>query len=440
MLDESRDESDEPVVGLAEEYEEELPVDPVPGLIIEKADRSLAELHRWHQRGRLVLDPEWQRNRVWENKRKSRLIESILLDIPIPVIYLARDEQNSYDVIDGLQRLSSIFDFIDNRVRLTGLEMLRELNGKHFKDLDAASQRRIEDYTVRTFELAPQSNRDIMFLIFERLNTGGKPLNDMEIRNCLFRGPLNNLIKSLAEDTNFRRVLSQPNLSIRMSDRALVLRFLAFYEKTHLKATKGLKAFLHDFLKTYRHADERKLEEFERVFRSSMRASLTIFGERGFRLFRDDKSPGEWASRPNAAIFQAVATSFASRDLGQLTRRSDAIYEEYADLVATDEKWRDFVRRATGEATRLEYVFDTWNKRLVEALHDEGPNDVERCFSLSLKKQMFEQSAVCSICGNIIHLLDDAALDHDIHYWRGGKTVPENARLAHRLCNLKRPR
>lgn len=164
--------------------------DSGPSVVIEKNDRSLDELARWYKDGRLTLDPEWQRNYVWSNRAASRLIESFLIDLPVPVIYLARDAEGTYEVIDGLQRLTSVVNYFDGKLRLTGLEIQPKLNGKTFRALERPLQNKLRDVTVRTFELAPNTSKDLMFAIFERLNSGGTALNDMEIRNCLYRGSL----------------------------------------------------------------------------------------------------------------------------------------------------------------------------------------------------------------------------------------------------------
>ena len=409
---------------------------------LEKADRSLSELKRWFDDGDLVIDPEWQRNYVWSKRQASKLIESFLLNIPVPVVYLARTENDQYEVIDGLQRLKSVFNFLNNEFPLSGLDVLTTLNGKKFKVLDGGDQRKLKNSTLRSFELSSTTEKDIHFVVFERLNTGGTKLNDMEIRNCIFRGKLNDLIKSLAGSSDFTKCINQKSLSKRMNDRALVLRFLAFYERTHSKCTQGLKKFSNEFLQTYQNPTPQKLSEYRRVFEKCMKVSTTVFGEYGFRLrvsnSRKSKSVGEWATRVNAAIFQCIATSFSSYDIGQLTRNADAIYEEYIDLITMDEEWIDCVRRATGESTRLNYVFDTWRERLSKIMDNVPANDGKRMFSRNLKNELFNQDKTCSICGQEIKLLDDAALDHEKHYWRGGATVPENARLTHRFCNLSR--
>ena len=398
---------------------------------LEKNDRSLFELGHWYQRGRLILDAEWQREYVWDRKRASRLIESFLIDLPIPVIYLVMNDENKYEVIDGLQRLTSVFDFLNGRYKLTGLEIKQDLNGCQFSDLSEDLQNKLYDSTLRTFELSQDTSKDLMFLIFERLNTGGVALNEMEIRNCLYRGSLNDLIKELAQFNEFKHCVNQKNIHRRMKDRSLVLRFLAFYEKTYFKATRGLKAFFNEFCETYRDPSENKLNEFRNQFKKATKAAYTIFGDRGFRLSS--------TSSVNASVFQVLCVSFCNHDLGALTRSADAIRKAYLDLVSTDEHWSDCVSKATGGYDRISYAFKTWNKRLEQVMENSEPNDSVRLFSRELKEDLYRQSDMCQICEQKISHIDDAALDHDIHYWRGGKTVPENARLVHKHCNATRP-
>ena len=258
--------------------------------MLEKADRSLSELKRWFDDGDLTINPEWQRNYVWNNKQASKLIESFLLNIPIPVVYLARTENDRYEVIDGLQRLKSIFDFLDNKLKLSNLDFFKDLNGLTYKELEDKFQRKIRNSTLRSFELASNTDSNLHFVVFERLNTGGTKLNEMEIRNCIFRGKLNDLIRSLAEgNKDFIRCVNQSSLSRRMEDRNLVLRFLAFYEKTYHKYNIGLKLFLNEFLETYKNTTANKLREYSNVFEKCMKASLTVFGDEGFRLKSDDQ-------------------------------------------------------------------------------------------------------------------------------------------------------
>ena len=238
---------------------------------IEKNDRSLSEFYRWYEEGSLILNTEWQRQYVWDKRRASRLIESFLINLPVPVIYLAQNIEGNYEVIDGLQRLTSVFDFFANKYELRGLEIKKDLNGYGFQELSNILQRKLNckiQEPLRTFELSRETPKDLMFLIFERLNTGGISLNEMEIRNCLYRGKMNDLIKELAQFKEFKLCVNQKNIHRRMKDRALILRFLAFYQMTYTKARRGLRqAFFNEFCETYKDPTERKLDEFHNQFK-----------------------------------------------------------------------------------------------------------------------------------------------------------------------------
>jgi uncharacterized protein with ParB-like and HNH nuclease domain len=140
-------------------------------------------------------------------------MESALLDIPLPVIYLSEEKDGKEYVIDGQQRLTSFFSFIDGMIpsgkefKLTGLKVFKECNGKYFKDLEEAHQDRLRYYKLRTVTFAKDSDPNLKFEIFERLNTGSVSLNDQELRNCIYRGPYNRLLKELAEDPDFRYLM-----------------------------------------------------------------------------------------------------------------------------------------------------------------------------------------------------------------------------------------
>jgi hypothetical protein len=226
-----------------------------------------------------------------------------------------------------------------------------------------------------------------------------------------------------------------------MADRTLVLRFLAFYQMTYIKARKGLKSFFNEFFTTYRDPSDEKIHEYRAAFKKAMRACYTIFGDKGFRLRRShEKGGGEWVPNINASIFQIISTSFAEYDLGALTRKADTIFEAYVDLISTDDRWVEFVSVSTGDYSRIEYTFSTWLQRLRHIMDITTPNDTKRLFSRALKEEMFNQNNTCHICSQKIVMINDAALDHDMQYWQGGRTIPKNARLVHRQCNLERPR
>ena len=249
----------------------------------------------------------------------------------------------------------------------------------------------------------------------------------------VYQGRLNDLIIELAEFKDFKQCVNVKGISTRMKDRELVLRFMAFYQLSYNRAKRGLKTFFDGFYDAFQNPKEDIINEFRAQFKKATRVSYTIFGDKGFRV-DPEKSHG---FKP--AIFQVLMVSFTDYDIGQLMRSSDAIFEEYLDLVQTDEDWVECVTNFPDDYAHISYAFDTWKDRLKQAIKDEEPNDSQRCFSRAEKEAMFDRDDFCEICGQKISHINDATLDHDKHWWRGGKTVPDNARLVHRYCNATRP-
>ena len=429
---------------LEETIEEEQPVEIPPErrrVYADKSDRSIYELFRKFQRGDLILDPEFQRRYVWDNKKASLLIESVLLEVPIPVIYLAEEDNGKFTVIDGQQRLRSFFRFLNNEFKLRGLSVLSELNGKYFKDLDKEKQRKIEDTTLRVIEIRKESHSDVKFEIFERLNVGAVKLNDQELRNCIYRGRYNDLIKELAEDKDFLFLLGLKEPHKRMYDRELVLHFLAFYNQTYLKYKPPMKQFLNREMENNRNISEEKIKELRRVFKETVSMVKSVFGDKAFRRFipGDEKDPnGRWEIRKiNVGLFEIIMFGFSRYNKNQIIPLSDVIREELLHMMTSD---KEFIASISGSGTTSTAKVTTRFKKWLDALEKivGMPKTEPRTFSWELKKQLYEQNPVCAICGNKIMVIDDAAIDHIEHYWRGGKTIPSNARLVHRYCNLKR--
>ena len=248
------------------------------------------------------------------------------------------------------------------------------------------------------------------------------------------------LLEELSRHEDFIATVNTDTISKRMNDRTLILRFLAFYERHYSKCKGGVKRFLNEFSSIYRNPTEDKIEDFRHKFVHSMKAAKTIFGCNAFRLRKESSKGtlGEWTTRVNASVFQVLSVSFLDYKLEQLTRRSDSIYEAYVNLISNPDSklWVDYTKTSTGDYARIEYVFSIWNHTLKDAIGDCEANDPKRCFSRKLKEKLFtEQQKVCAICSQQISMIEDAEIDHIEHYWKGGKTIPENAQLVHRHCN-----
>ena len=209
-------------------------------ILTKSGDPEIFALHDKFKKGKLILQPDFQRQFVWDRKKASRLVESVLLSVPLPIVYLSEEPDGKEYVIDGQQRLTSLFSFIDGKFpsneefRLSGLNPYRELNKLSFKEIPEQLQDKISHYSIRTVTLLKQSSSDLKFEIFERLNTGSEPLNDQELRNCVYRGPYNRLLKEMAADQDFRDLLALKGADKRMKDAELVLRFSAFFHETYL--------------------------------------------------------------------------------------------------------------------------------------------------------------------------------------------------------------
>ena len=205
---------------------------------IDKNTYSVFELNRKFNKRLVNLDSDFQRLDVWRPGQKSELIESILMGLPIPIFYFNEGSNGELIVVDGRQRLTAFFEFIDNRFPLTGLSILSEYNGKFFKDLEPFLQSRIEDYQIQSYVIVPPTDDSIKFHIFDRVNRAGTQLNKQEIRNALYNGQITNFLRDIVKSAIFRQSTSDYFVKdTRMKDRYIVLRYLAFeFYFEHLKS------------------------------------------------------------------------------------------------------------------------------------------------------------------------------------------------------------
>lgn len=408
----------------------------------EKSDRTIFELSHQNKRGRLKLNPEFQRYYIWDDITASRLIESIFLEVPIPIIYLAEEDSGNYSVIDGQQRLRSLFRFLDNALELRGLQVFEELNGKKYEALNTTLQNKFENYTIRVIEIRKDSHSAVKFEIFERLNRGSFKLNNQELRNCIYRGRYNSLLKELAEDKDFMFLLGLKQPHKRMFDRELVLRFLSFYHSTYLKYTPPMKRFFNLDMEKYKDLAPEHGNELRTVFKKSVQITRMVLGNSAFKRFMPGTEKdlnGLWEKRKiNQALFDVIMFGFTQYEKNQVVGLTDSIREELIWLMTHDKEFIDSILISTSSRDKVYARFEKWIHSLKEVLGT--PTKIKRNFTLSLKEQLFKANPTCALpsCNQRIHTVDDAEVDHIEFYWRGGKTIPSNARLVHRYCNRAR--
>ncbi|HEM7578068.1 TPA: DUF262 domain-containing protein, partial [Serratia marcescens] len=196
---------------------------------ISKENSNVFQLLKQEMAGKLVVSPNFQRKNIWDIKRQSQLIESILMGVPIPPIYLYEDRNAVRQIIDGKQRITAIKKFINNEFYLDGIYIYKELVGKKFNDIPYILQSKIEDYQIYLYVIQPPTPEYIKYNIFERVNRGGVVLNKQEMRYALYQGKCTKLIVELAESKEFKFSTNNSISSNRMRDSYIILRFLAFY-------------------------------------------------------------------------------------------------------------------------------------------------------------------------------------------------------------------
>jgi hypothetical protein len=314
-------------------------------LITQPYDYSIQQLVDELGRGKIRLDIEYQRKYVWDNGKASRLVESLLLNVPIPVCYFAEDDDFNFEVIDGLQRITSLRRFFENDFALTGITVLKEVLGKKYRELAPRDQRRLASRTIRCVAITADSNPDIKFDVFERLNTNVAVLTAQELRNCVYRGTFNNALKAQAKYDPLNSLIGGAG-SRRMVGEELVLRFLALND--------GLQDYrppLRQFLNTYmRNRRNKPIAKKEKVLiERCLDIALNVFGADSFRL--PDKA-GRARPTLNKALYDAFMISIAYADAKDLAAKRDELPAIVPDLLK-DDTFRASLGRATANRKRV---------------------------------------------------------------------------------------
>lgn len=329
---------------------------------ISKEQFSIYELKRQHEKyTTLVIAPPFQRGNVWKTQQKSELIESILMGIPIPMMYFFEDKEGKRQVVDGRQRLTTVFYFLNNQFSLKNLKILPEQNGKYFKELEPILQSTVERCQLFIYVIQPPTPEKIKFDIFDRVNRGGTSLNEQEMRNALYQGKATELLNRLVKLGCFQQATGYGINSNRMKDKYVVLRFLSFYmlhqnwlDKIEYKS--DIDDFLAKTMKFINALSDEKIAQLENVFITAMTNSYEMLGENGFRFVKKDKL------RPiNMALFEVIAYFFSQVKLAEMA--PDLLQKEVESLK---QKWD-----ADGTFNQMDKSAVTHRFNQVEALRDK---------------------------------------------------------------------
>lgn len=322
----------------------------------------------------LDLAPEFQRHPgIWKNVARSRLIESILIRIPLPAFYMDATDDDKWLVIDGLQRLTTLKQFvIDKQLRLRGLEYLTEINGKTYDNLPRKYQRRILETQITVYLIEKGTPPEVKFNIFRRINTGGLPLSPQELRHALNQGKATKFLAQLADSREFKQVtcLTNTRKQLRMEDRDFVLRFLAFSITPYndYKA-KSLDVFLNETMADINTKSDQDLNHLKHKFLQVMVVVYEIFGEYAFRK-RSLENPNQ-KNPLNKALFEAWSVNFSNLNDQQiqiLRERKETLIDKFINLMNKDDKFMNSISQGTDSSSKVKYRFSTIENLIKEVL------------------------------------------------------------------------
>lgn len=323
---------------------------PTIDLIVKRLQSKPAEID---------LYPDFQRkDDLWDAGKQSRLIESLLIKFPLPAFYFDGTDNNKWLVVDGLQRLSAIRNFmIDKSLKLTSLEFLKKLEGDGYDQLPRNLQRQIEETQVTAYIINPGTPDEVKFNIFRRVNTGGLIMESQEIRHAMNQGIPAIYVKELAQTQEFIEATQKAISPKRMLDREFATRYISFYMNDYRKYVPDLDTFMNHSMGSIKELSDNEREKMKNDFKSSMVLSHMIFGNWAFR--KSDKYPDK--RKPiNKALFEVWSVSLAKLEEWQrnvLRDKKVLLFEKSIELIRTDATFFNSITSSTGSKSSVTYRF-----------------------------------------------------------------------------------
>lgn len=315
-------------------------------------DYSVQYIYDLIKRGKIVLEVPFQRNHIWKNDKASLLIESIIMNVPIPPLYFAEEENGKWLVLDGLQRLSSIKKYYDNEFSLNKLEVLKELNKLKYRELPLKAKGLLDDGLLRVNVIKKDSHRDIKYDIFMRLNRGAAILNYQELRNCMYRGNLNDAAKELcSENKQFLDILNQKKPHPRFIDAEFIIRYFAISDNlskdedgtVFLDGYKGkLVQYLNEYMDEHKNCDLDEKQKYKDRFNETIQKVVMVFGTD--KAFRD-------ISTESVKIYKTIADfvmpSLERMSFEYIEANKELIFNKLKSFLSIEEIRESLSKRTT---------------------------------------------------------------------------------------------
>lgn len=302
----------------------------------------------------IILDPDYQRRYRWDHIRASRFVESLLLNIPIPTIFLAEEEDMTYSVIDGQQRLTTLYKFIKlNEFMLEGLQVRSDLNNKKFDDINKRDQGKLLKQYLRCSVILNDSDPQIKFDVFERLNSGSAALTEQEIRNCVYRGSFNNMLKELAENKDFIRMLGlREEKVLNMTNVEYVLRFFS-YRQAIDSYDGSVKEFFNNFMKENKNISNEQVAYFKKVFSDTISSINFILNDNAFKRYIPERKG--WHGALNRAVFDAEMVAFSKFKFNNLDLTDIVAINNDIKRLMEDYSFINSIKSSTNAPEKVRY-------------------------------------------------------------------------------------
>ena len=331
---------------------------------------SLDNIIKRLRENEIDMAPDFQRQgNLWPIEKQSQLIESVLIKLPLPAFYFDGSNDNKWLVVDGLQRLSAIKNFVvDKSMALYGLEFLKKLDGFKFDDLPRAYQRQIEEAEIMAYIINPGTPEDVKFNIFKRINTGGLVLAAQEIRHALNQGTPAKFVAELANLQEFKRATGWVIATDRMLDREFVTRFITFYINSPADYKPDLDTFMSRSMGQLKYKTEGELLAIKNNFIEAMKLSSAIFSRWAFRKVYNITARRKPINKALFEVWSVELAKLSDEERKLALKRKKAIFNGFVKLMNEDVFFGNAITSATGDKSRVRYRFSKIEELLKQQL------------------------------------------------------------------------
>ena len=365
MTDQQFDAELDEIEGIGSPEDETLGEYPLDTMLIRSESRTIHDILRRIGQGQFIMDPDFQRDFIWPVDKQSKLIESVIMRIPLPVFYIAENEDGRMVVVDGLQRLSTFRNFVDDGLRLR-LPDHPDLNGKQFTDLESRFKNRIEDCNLTLYVIDSKAPERARLDIFDRVNSG-VPLSRQQMRNCLCMGQATRFLKEEAERPLFEEATGGSLNRAQMRDREFINRFCGFQLQSPNDYRGDMDLFLSETLKRMNALEQGELDALSAQLQAGLTNNSILFGRYAFRKHTPEQEGRR--SFINASLWDVMSTGLAVYDADTVKKYETSLLSGFYRLLE-DGDFNDAITLGTNQANRVRRRFEMATQMFREVLGD----------------------------------------------------------------------